>query len=344
MKKKSILLILVAVITVVVTIVVSGLLPILTKQVARNQEISGEVNSTLDKLNKQVLTALEENNFQKFYQVCTENFADKLKNDLAPEGDLFAKLQRAVKSSKFEEVDSYQISMYRLRDDKELNLEVDSSLDQKPVSLQLKSISSNIYVAFLKSNGGSIGHLLTLIYRQQEGNWKLDNLNCREYTYQGQTAVDYYKQAQQLADKGFIVGAYLYALTAEELSLPSNFLRYSQDYKFTELKNELSRKIANELPYPIEVTSLPHRPIIFRVQVKNLKQGLAAVIKYKTSLNLQETEKLQAELDKLTPEVLDIFPGLADNFKYLAYQIYSKTDSDGNYYGTVVDLEKDTNN
>jgi hypothetical protein len=179
--------------------------------------------------------------------------------------------------------------------------------------------------------------MLMLAYIKQNGEWKLDSFNYANYQFHGLTAPDMFKKAKALEEQGELLPALLYTIQYDRLLRPAPNVQYKIEKDMLSFENDIQSEIKDAVFFPDNIDGSQY----YGVDIISTQQGLTPEIKYVTSLNKDDIEKIEQEAKKIHEEMVKSNPGYEKEFDYFLYQAFFEPPADSDktyeYYRTMIE-------
>ena len=181
--------------------------------------------------------------------------------------------------------------------------------------------AENIFSIYTFTHENNQYHI-TIVYVKTDDAWKLYAFRIGAYSLLNQTAIDLYKRAQLLEQKGHTIMALLWLSNIKSYLKPSPFAYYPQEKDILEYQQKLTDKIDQKHDFPIEITSIESKPKLYTVSGVFVQEDLVPVIKYRSTLYDKSEAVLKVEADAITKKIENIFPGITVYQNNLLFQIF----------------------
>ena len=189
-------------------------------------------------------------------------------------------------------------------------------------------IDEKSYIQFLVSKAEGVQNLVFLQYVNQNKEWKLNLISGGKYSYLYKQTPDLINLSKDYYSKKEYASSALYALSAYQLMRPASFLqyKYEQDYMRTIKESLVPVGKIFKLPKQLNGKNVT----LFKIDVNGFQNGIIPIIKYATSTNLDDKERIKNEVINISKEIFQIAPDLKKNFKSILFQASSEVTSDPN--------------
>jgi len=297
----------------------------------RNNDIEKETIDTIKVLDDKVLESIKDNDVDKVLDISSKS----IKNDSAKLKELLKNINESAKDRSFDYKDRYYCKVNKVG---KYNFTI-GTLEDDPFYIKVDALSTDVFVSLIKSNSKINDYMLSLIYIKEQGEWKLNTFYFGDYSYQGMNASELYKEAKSLNSKGYTVPAGLYLSLSSRLLRPAPFLQYKEESEIVSYGKNLQDSIKKNYGFPKKLESASEIEI-YGLDVQCVKEGLLPVIKYTTNTELINENAVKKEANVIDKEVINLYPGMKETFKFFLYEAYSEPPVDPkikyNCYRTVV--------
>lgn len=298
----------------------------------RNNEVDLKILDSVKILDDKVLDSINNNDVNKIIEISSES----LKNDSKNLKELLGGMYELMKEKSFDYKDRYYCKVSKVG---KYSFSIET-LEDDPFTINVEAMSKDIFVSVIKSNSKINDYLISLLYIKEQGKWKLTKLNIGEYSYDGMTVNDLYEKTKLLDTKGYKMPAALYSILSDRLLHSAPFLQYKKESEITSYYKNLTDNLKKYYIFPYKLKDTNNVEIC-GFDVRCVKEGLIPVIKYKTDINLSSYKEVEKEANDINEEVVRLYSGLKENFKFFLYEAYSEfpVDPKINYkfYGIVVE-------
>lgn len=189
-----------------------------------------------------------------------------------------------------------------------------------------KALNKETYASIFKIEGKyNSSYLVGVIYGKYDDDWKINVLRIGEYSLDGKNAETLYKISQRQYKKGHFVDAVNNMYLANQLMKPiKDYWTYNNHDEMESYFNNINKEIEDNFTFPIEVESIPSKPVILGVSPQLYEQGIIPIISYKSEINLNDSIRLRNEYLKLHDGIEDVFKGLKRENKHLIYKAFEE--------------------
>lgn len=299
-----------------------GISPALTEDIEDNYSIDANTGfessqlKNIKQLNDKLFTSIEKNNPSIMYDMSIEPakahgkkvFEDFYKNY----GKILGEAKRTL-------VKNYHVKV------KETTSEKSFSIPKKyTIGYEIRfpaMFTENIFSIYSFTHEHNKYHV-TIVYVKPEDNWELYAFRIGAYSLLNQTALDLYKRAKLLDQKGHTIMALLWLSNIKRYLKPSPFAFYPQEKEILNYQQKLKEKIDSRHEFPIEITSIESKPKIYTISGVFVQEDLVPVIKYRSTLYDKSEAVLKVEADAITSKIENIFPGITVYQNNLLFQVF----------------------
>jgi hypothetical protein len=169
--------------------------------------------------------------------------------------------------------------------------------------------------------------------------WKLNALDFGRITLAGKDAIDYFNAANEAKDKGHLIHAINRMVIATSLLSPApSYWNYEQEETITLTHEALINQAMEVYPMPYKVDEVSTQPELFKIMPQRVEDKICAMIKYRSQINLSDTNALKAENQMLQQFIGTKFTGIDQEVPFVFYRVYNEIPKEGitvPYYGFV---------
>lgn len=283
-----------------------------------NDHIDSESRNQIKVLNDKIVEALNENNSEKLQTVFSDQLKIKTKNELSNFVNI---VHSSFESKKYKLLDEY------LANDSGIGttgIALKGTSNENDYSIHYPITTNETYISLITNNNASNKILLTCMYGKYGNDWKLNVLRIGDYSFFGNTAIDFYKQAKINYEKGNIIDATNDILMMQQTFQPSdNFFQYQKLAEMKEYGQKLLAEANTKFALPKKIEEISSKPQIFSVGPKAMEEGVFPMVTYITSINLKDSLALKIENDGIKKIIVSLFPGIEKGKKYVFFQAYN---------------------
>jgi len=285
-----------------------------------NNDIDQKILDEIKTLDDKVLGSIKNNQADKILEFCSETYKKDWKNHCA----IIDSIHSSSKGMSFdyknryyckvEKVGNHSFSVETLKDD--------------PFNIKLDAVSKDIFVSLIKTNSNIEDYMLSLIYIKENGKWKLNTMYFGGYSYDGMNAFDLYNKAKLLDEKGDKMPSYIYLKSADRLLQPAPFLRYKKEKEIFNYFVKVCDSVKKAYAFPKKLENT-RNITIQKFDVRYVvNEGIMPVIEYKTGIELSKDKEIKEEANNMNEEVMSLFSGMKENFKFVMYETTSEPTAD----------------
>jgi len=188
--------------------------------------------------------------------------------------------------------------------------------------LHYEVLAKEMYFSFLVPKDSTFEYLITLVYGKEPDGWKILDFNVGFNSIDGMNTEQHLEKAKKQYMKGELICAFFSAYYAKMCSKSSQYIVYNNT---DEISNYLSR-IENELKktiiWPIEIEEIKTKPKIFNIEAFQAEEGFYPMIKYISTINLNDTIALKEENELIHICIGKYFKGIKSNYSHLLYRVF----------------------
>lgn len=186
-----------------------------------------------------------------------------------------------------------------------------------------QSTTQENYIAFLIPKNDADKWLITAIYGKYNYGWKLNKLDFGQYTLNGKSATELYKQAKEKYNKGYLIDAVNDMAGAVKCFRPSTQWQYVKEDEMNQFYFKAVKLFNSKYPFPFTLSQVSTKPKIFRILTEKLQEGTFPMIYYLSSINPRDTVALKKENAAVKKVIGKVLPGIDKGKKYILYAAFS---------------------
>ena len=305
-------------ISILVLAVGSGCGPIITTAGWKNQDINYAIRSDIKELNAKFIESINNNDLKSYNDLLSDSLK-QLKN-VDVEG-FFKKYRGEVKGKSVSIFKEY----YWKISNPGLVLGVVDGENENAFKLNVVPMNKKTYMSLLLLSDSITADMLTLVYGNYGGKWKVNILQMNSYSFKNETAQDFYRHAQKLYREGDIVDAFLIMGLCNTCLNPCGpNLVYNNYSKISELQEKLKKQLFSAYAFPYTINNIKSKPRIFKIEYTRENNGFYLTILYQTSINLSDKDNLKKEYNEIHNAVLGMFSGVEKNNDLIIYRAYNQ--------------------
>jgi hypothetical protein len=280
----------------------------------KNENIDGTKRNQIKLLNEKLVSGIHSANITSIKEIFSEGLVQHLTSNF---DSVLLVVKSFTTNSDFQLIGEYDILSSN-------NNSENNSIPVNEFNLSFSSSNQETYVSLLDISNDVYDILITAIYGNYDGKWRLNILQFGKYKLYGKTAKYYYKIAKENYDKSNLIDAYFNIDIAGNLYRPVN--DYSQHQNKSDIDN-LNKRIIDGIDlnykFPITYNSIKTEPSIFKINNNIWDGGHFPLFQYLTKIDIKDTLALKIENQQLEKEIEKSFSGLRNNNKYIYTQAYN---------------------
>jgi hypothetical protein len=218
-----------------------------------------------------------------------------------------------------------------------------SSITSHDFTVHFMALNKNVYVSLLDIKDSVKDILVTAVYGNYSGDWRLNILQFGRYKLFGENALYYYELARSDFKQSYLMNAENHMIIAKLLAKPvNNFSAYLLEPEIKTLDKDIVKAVESKYTFPLFFTNIKTRPAFFKINSNVSHSELYPAIQYLSAIPLADTIALKSEYELFKKEVYKTFTGLDKN-KYVLFQAYNEIAVDGKNsksYGFLDTLNK----
>ena len=187
------------------------------------------------------------------------------------------------------------------------------------------ALNKEMYVSLLliKDNTGDI--LLTTIYGNYDGKWKMNIFRVGRYRYYGKSAMDLYQIAKKDFARSYLVDAVCDLSMANECISPaSGIFQYKKEAEYKSFFDTVLNNVKSKYHFPLTLDRIASKPKLLNIYPQMADEGYFPLVIYLSDINLKDTVSLKTEYENVKIEIKRLFTGISTGKKYTYYQAYNQ--------------------
>ena len=286
----------------------------------KNGNIDENKREQIELLNDKLFKAIAGNNTAGVKALLSDKLLEKGEAELEK---LINEVSTVIKSDKYRILDEYNVQSSNTS--VMTNLPSGISGD-KDYIVKYMPLNKEAYVSLLLPANTENELLITTVYGNYNGQWKINILHFGQYSLLKKTAPDYYKLAKKNYDKSYLVDAVNYISLAKSLLRPANdYFQYQKEKDINDFNDKVMKEVNAKFTFPMTLDNVDTKPKIFRIYPEFLKgEGFFPMVAYLSEINLKDTVSLKNENEKIKKEVERLFSGIDKDKKYVLYRAFKE--------------------
>jgi hypothetical protein len=286
--------------------------------VYKNDHIEKEKRDLIKKLNDRLIQSIKNNNIESIKSIMS---------------DQLLQITGTKIDSTISQVSAYfTTSSYSILDEFDIhNTEENnsSSISSNDFTIHFIALNKDVYVSLLDIKDSIRDILVTAIYGNYSGKWKLNILQFGRYKLFGRDALYYYGLSKSDFEQSYLMNAVVHMLIAKELSKPvNNYSAYLLQPEMEKLDHKIIQAVEDKYKFPLVFEDIKTKPSFFKIRNYVSYSESYPVMQYLSSISLSDTLALKTEYEILKKEVYKTFTGLNKN-KHVLFQAFNEIPNDG---------------
>jgi hypothetical protein len=302
----------------------------------QNDKIDPDTKSTIAALNKEVFKCMATNDYQHLVQLFSDSLKDAIKPDF--DGEFMPRMEKLLAGRKYRRFDEFYIkNEYPF-----VPINLTAGSGDSSYFFEIKSLTKDTYISMLVSVDSFNEVMLTLVYGNFDGKWKIDILRGDNYSLFGKNAVAHYKYAEAMMNSGDLVDAVSTMALAERCVKPcGDYFTYKNAGEIKKFSDTLVKQAKEKFPFPYLVTLSKTKVLLFNMHYEFINGHMAPMLMYQTDVNVKDLAALKTENEDFQKNIGTIFPGVDKNNRniiYRAFNVQPDGKNDPPYYGFVQEI------
>ncbi len=303
-------------------------------EIFKNEKIDQKTRTSIAGLNKHAYTSMCDNSYGALSQLFSDSLLNSITIDFTRK--FMPQIQKVIKGRQFRVFDEFYIRQAKAID----TVNIKAGQNDNTYALKYVTGYNETYITMLVAGDSVNEVMLTLIYINIDGKWKLNTLLGEDYSLAGRNAVAQYKHAKNLEKDGFLVDAVnIMALAGYCIAPGGNMFTYDKYQEMADFSDSLTSKTKKRYPIPFLVNELATKPTVVNIHYEVMDKLFTPMIVYQSTVNLSDTINLKKENDEMQRKIGSIFSGIDKTNNSILYRVYNALPADKNdqkpYYGYV---------
>lgn len=299
----------------------------------RNEGIDNTIQDEIEKLDRIVIDSLKNLDKDTLVGISSPLFTDST----ADLDGFLSMINQAIGSASFDYEEKYYCKQQK---EGQYTATVSSLSEDDPFFVTVDVDSPEVYVSLMKSDSDIVDYMLTNVYVNEDGDWKLISMYCGEYSLHDMTVVDLYKKAKELDESGHQLPALMYAGLYSNMLRPGPHVQYKIEGEIKEFTNRLYNEVNDRYTFPQKLDRGNEVEIV-GIELIVVKDEFVPMIKYITNTSIDNAASSKKEAHDIHAEAMRTYGGLDECFETFLYRAFSEppTDPSKQYpcYTTVVE-------
>jgi hypothetical protein len=298
-----------------------------------NKEIDQKLSADIAEINARAYGYLQNNDYSSLSDLFSDTLSHSLDNEFSR--TFVPQMQKSLQGRKFRVFDEYYIENPVL----DSPITINGGEGEGAYKFKFQSPNKQTYVSMLLSEDATNEIMVTLVYGNYDGKWKLNIIRGEDYSIDKKNAIAFYKQAISYRDSGDYVDAINTMWFATHCANPAgSYMSFNMNEEINKFSDSLSKEIKDIYPLPYTVKQLKNTPQVFNIHYEMLDSTLTPMIMYLTTTGVRDTVKLKSENDDFHRNLGSIFKGMDKYNKKIIYRVYNQEpvpNTNPPYYGFV---------
>lgn len=306
----------------------------------KDDNIPSDVKSEVNAINDQFIEALRAGNSTALRTMCSPKLLEK---DGSTLDAFFTQFPEIMRSDRFITLHAF----YESNSSEGKQVKCSTGTGNHDYSIDYKAINKESYVIVgtVKSPDRIGQCALVMIYGKYGTDWKLNILRVGMLSYEGKDAYAICEEMRGLFRKGDLADAVLKTELLSSVIKPgTDIWTYKKEKEIQKTAAAIAKEAQKRFILPYTCTTIATQPVIFRVHLQEVREGIFPLISYDTKLNIKDTSALKVECDALHAAIGTIYPGIDLNnttIFYRAVDHIAQNDQDTTeYWGFIKDTGK----
>lgn len=299
-----------------------------------NDEISESLQSEITEIHSQVFNTIETKDYSSFKKFLSPQLIEMEGLNITEIVDYYYDY-----ISKYDYVVADQY--YSKFKESDITTSIIASFNEdKLIINNLKVHGNEAYNVFLRSDNDGIGYIVYISLFKYNGEWKVNLMHIGNDSISRLTAPGLYKHSKKLKDNNRLVSSTFYAFAMYKLLRPAPYLQYKNEKMYIEYSQNTVKEINELLDFPINISNMK----IFNIDIMfSHSDGITPIISYLTETEL-EAPVIVDEANESKENIMDVFPGIEQDFKSVVMKAYNEMPSDPKKkyrsYNTILEFDK----
>ncbi len=307
-------------------------------EIFKNEKIDPKVKSAITELNKHAFKSISDNSYGALSQLFTDSLLNSITVDFAQK--FMPQIQKVIKSREYTVFDEFYIRQAKATD----TINIHGGQGNNAYSIKYLSDHNETCISMLVAGDSVNEVMLTFIYINTDGKWKLNTVMGEDYALGGRNAIVQYEHAKALEKNGYLVDAVnIMSLAGYCIAPGGKMFRYDKYQELADYSDSLTDKTKKRYPIPYPVNELATKPTVVNIHYEVMDNRFTPMVVYQSTINLSDTVTLKKENDEMQKKIGAIFSGIDKTNKAILYRAYNALPANNNdqkpYYGFVQKIQ-----
>ena len=302
-------------------------------EIFKNDKIDPVTRKTLSDLDKKVYNYLCDNNYEALSKLFSDSLLDRINTDFGQK--FMPQIQKVIKGKTYSVFDEFYIREVKPAD----TVNIASGENDNAYKIKFRSEENETYLSMLVCGDSVNEVMLTFIYCNIKGTWKVMNIMGEDYSLAGKTAIAQYNYGKALEQQGDLIDAVnILGLSNHCLSPGGKIFKYSKAQEISVFSDSLYKKANAKYPLPYTLNEVSTTPKIVNIHCETYDHVFIPMIMYQSSIYVADTVRLKKENEEIQEKIGSIFPGILKTNKTILYRAYNDLPDGKNsprYYGYI---------
>ncbi len=297
-----------------------------------NDAIDKDKRAEIKLLDEQLLNAFADTNVKAVKALMSDILREKT-DSILPR--LVKNIGPALRSADYSLLDEFNVFNSKANVTNTLR----SGKGVKTYTIRYLALNEEMYVSLLRSSKSDGELLVSIIYGNYGGKWKINILQFGEYSLFTKTAPEHYAVAKTCYEKGNLIDAVNHIDLVKRCLKPANeYFEYANEKEMMTFCDKVMKEVNTKYPLPMVLENIQSKPKLFRIFPLTSAEGFYPMVYYLSKITLKDTVALKAEYEKIKPEVERIFKGIEADKKFVFYRAFNEmpgADKVVDHYGFI---------
>ena len=300
-------------------------------EIFQNDKIDPGIRAAIAELDKQVYKNMCENNYEALSRFFSDSLMETMNTDFAQK--FMPQIQKVIKDKHYRIFDEFYIKHVKPMD----TVKISSGNGDNAYAIKFIAPYRESCLSMIVAGDSLNEVMLTLLYSNIKGKWKLSSLKGEDYSLKGRNAIDQYHYAINLEKNGYLVDAENIMALANHCNTPAGTIfNYSNAEEMKRFSDSLMNETKLLLPYTIN--EMITKPRVLNIYFEVMDHKFVPMVVYQSSVNVSDTIELKKENDAMQKKMGNIFNGIDKNNSVILYRAYNDLPDGRNnppYYGYI---------
>jgi hypothetical protein len=285
----------------------------------KNDQIGQDIRNKIKVLNDKLFYGVKNDDLKSIKSILSDSLFENSRNSLE---NIIGNISSSIKSDKYFPWDEYFV--------RNSSVNVSNTISSGETTkdayiLDYFALNFEMYVSLLLIHERTSEILITCIYGNYGGEWKLNILQFGKFKFYDKSAMDFYQMAKYDYSKGYLIDAANSMLIANACLTPAGkIFQYKNEKQFALFYDKVTNEVKSKYELPLILKNIFSQPEVFNIYPLGTDEGIFPMVQYLTKININDSILLKKENQKVKKEVNNIFYGINKGKKWVFYQAFNE--------------------